>query len=66
MILTDSGLTFEGKVENNSPYVIETVSWPCLGDLPLPAGADQLARMNLAVHGDMEVEPLPNCCRSGC
>ena len=56
--LSDDGLTFEGEVENNSPYVVETVSWPCLGDLSVPAGCEHLARMNLVIHGDMEVEPL--------
>ena len=34
--LTDDGLQFSARVENNSPYTIEAVYWPYLGDLGVP------------------------------
>ena len=34
--LTDNGLQFTAKVENNSPYTVESVYWPYLGDVNVP------------------------------
>ena len=34
--LTDEGLQFTAKIDNNSPYTVEAVYWPYLGDLNPP------------------------------
>ena len=34
--LTDSGLEYGGEVINGSPYPVEYVSWPCLGEVSVP------------------------------
>lgn len=34
--LTDCGLEYSGAVENNSDYIVEYVSWPCLGEVSVP------------------------------
>ena len=34
--LTNEGIQFTAKVENNSPYTIEAVYWPYIGDLGVP------------------------------
>ena len=34
--LTDNGLEFTAQVDNNSPYSVEAVYWPYLGDLNVP------------------------------
>jgi len=34
--LDNAGLTFEGEIENRSPYVVESVSYPCVGDVSIP------------------------------
>ena len=41
--LSDKGLSFSTEVINNSPYVIETISYPCIGDLKRPESADKLS-----------------------
>ena len=55
--LTSNGLTFEATVDNRSPYVVESVSWPCLGDLSLSPGASRLTRINI-FNGRTDVESL--------
>jgi len=34
--LTENGIVFSAEVENLTPYVIETIRWPQLGDLAIP------------------------------
>jgi len=36
-ILSDAGLTFEMKIDNKSPYTVESVAWPFIGDLKRPS-----------------------------
>ena len=54
----EDGLSFEAELENFTPYVIESVSWPYIGDVSMPQQSSELNRMNLVVHGDMEQEQL--------
>jgi hypothetical protein len=59
--ISDDGLSFKAELENLSAYVIEAVSWPYIGDFSMPPMSSELNRMNLVVHGDMEVKSLrPN------
>lgn len=58
--LDAQGLSFASEIINHSPYVVETVSYPVLGDLELPAGEKSLAHESLD-YGGMERVPLrPN------
>ena len=57
--LTDNGLDFEAKVVNNSPYVVETVSWPYLGDLSIPEEADKLERIAMRYYFPMKMQLFP-------
>lgn len=34
--LTERGLEFTGDVVNNSDYIVEYVSWPCIGEVTVP------------------------------
>ena len=34
--LTEEGLQFTGKIENNSKYTVEAIYWPYIGDLGIP------------------------------
>ncbi len=49
--LTGTGLIFSAEIENKSPYIIESVSWPYLGDLTIPAGAAQLYQLGMRYGG---------------
>lgn len=40
--LTDDELVFTAELDNQSGHTIETVSWPCLGDLNRPEGSTKL------------------------
>ena len=42
--LSEIGLIFEMKLDNRSPYTIESVSYPCIGDLSTPNSTDVLTR----------------------
>jgi hypothetical protein len=44
--LDDGGLGFRMKVVNNSEHVVESVRWPYIGDLGLPADGETLTRMS--------------------
>ncbi len=57
--LNDDGLVFSAKIKNNSPNVIETVSWPFLGDLSKPAGSDQLHHLAIHYGGLKKLELYP-------
>ena len=34
--LTDTGLEYGGELINDSPYPVEYVSWPCIGEVSVP------------------------------
>ena len=53
--LTDEGLTFEAEVLNNSPYPIESISWPCIGEITVPCGVERLGRRDF---GCPSMQPL--------
>lgn len=55
--ITDKHLAFEAEVTNQSGLTIETIDWPCLGDLTVPPGADHLDHMRLR-YCDMLKTPL--------
>lgn len=55
--LDGSTLTFEASVDNRSPYTVEHVSYPCIGDLPLPSRDEDLCTMMRTASG-METAPL--------
>lgn len=55
--LDEQGLSFESEITNHSPYVLETVSYPILGDLAIPVGEKTLTRENLD-YGAMQSVPL--------
>jgi hypothetical protein len=57
--LDEQGLRFESEITNHSPYVIETVSYPVLGDLAVPAGEKSLTRENLSYGGMQRVTLFP-------
>jgi len=44
--LTDAGLQFTAQIDNNSPYTVEAVYWPYLGDLNVPKTQSSLKWMN--------------------
>jgi Domain of unknown function (DUF6259) len=55
--LEQGRLTFSGGLKNGSDATITTLSWPVLGDLVPPEGADFLFRENLD-YGTMKRTPL--------
>jgi hypothetical protein len=50
--LTDDGLQFTAKVDNNSPYTVEAVYWPYLGDINVPKTQSNLSWMSFE-YGSM-------------
>jgi hypothetical protein len=54
-----SRLTFEGEVANRSPYPVENVSYPIVGDLSLPSADEPLQRMNCGYCGMGVTSLLP-------
>ena len=46
--LTEQGLVFSGNVINGSAHVVETVSWPCLGEVRRPTGAKRVQALHLS------------------
>ena len=63
--LTDDGLTFTAELTNRSPYVIEALSAPYLGDLSLPPGADHLDRLTAGYCGADRGPLYPKFASSG-
>ncbi|NOY58190.1 MAG: hypothetical protein GXO75_04530 [Calditrichaeota bacterium] len=57
--LTNSGLVYTARIENNSPYTVETVAWPMLGDLSLPPKAEYLAQLGMDYGGMRRLELYP-------
>ena len=55
--LTGDELVFEAQLDNQSEHTIETVSWPCLGDLNRPQGSTKLntacLTYNMLIRGEM-------------
>jgi hypothetical protein len=45
--LLQGQLRFTGRIANRSPYVVEAVHWPYLGDMTVPPGAEKLERLSL-------------------
>ena len=58
--LDQNGLSFDAEITNRSPYPVNSVSYPILGDLARPEGAKTLTRENLAYAGMQRVELYPN------
>ncbi len=57
--LNDNCLTFIAELENNTPYTIETVRWPQLGDLSIPDGTDRFSQIGIDYGGMKELELYP-------
>jgi hypothetical protein len=57
--LTKDGLIFTAKVKNQSPYVIETIYWPYLGDLTAPPGTDIFSQLGMRYSGVKEMQLFP-------
>lgn len=55
--LTHSGIEFTGKVENHSPYTVEDVKYPFIGELARPKGNTRIQQMHWT-YGGMKVEEL--------
>ncbi|MFH1005918.1 MAG: DUF6259 domain-containing protein [Candidatus Latescibacterota bacterium] len=53
--LGEDGLVFEAKVTNNSPYTIESISWPCVGEIAPPFVTARLGRRDF---GALSMQPL--------
>ena len=49
--LAEDGLSFEGSLENRSDLTVESVSWPCLGDLTRPAAEAPFEKLSLGYSG---------------
>lgn len=47
--LTDNGLEYSGDLTNNSPYPVEYVSWPCIGEVSIP---DKTQSLNHTTRND--------------
>lgn len=46
--LSEDGLSFRPRVVNHSPYAIETIKYPELGDVPVPHGELKFRRASLS------------------
>ena len=55
--LTNGALTFAATLENNSPYMVSTVDFPCLGDLNQPA-KDKPLWAHYTFYGDVKSVPI--------
>ena len=55
--LSEIGLIFEMKIENRSPYTIESVAYPFIGDLSKPNSTDVLTRAS-CFHTEMTFKSL--------
>ena len=58
-LLSEDGLRFTATVTNRSQHVLETVGFPCLGDLSRPEGCRKLLRRNLDYGGWLPHELYP-------
>jgi hypothetical protein len=51
--LTDAGLQFTAQIDNNSPYTVEAVYWPYIGDINVPKTQNNLNWMVNEYGGNM-------------
>lgn len=56
--LTDKGLQFTAQVDNNSPYTVEAVYWPYIGDISVPKTQSNLNWMYFEYAGGMQKGPI--------
>ncbi|MBN1917695.1 MAG: hypothetical protein JW889_07290 [Verrucomicrobia bacterium] len=54
--LDPEGLTFEAAIENRSSHVVEAMTFPCLGDIPMPSPDEPLTR--ITCHCELVRRPL--------
>jgi hypothetical protein len=52
--LTDAGLQFTAQVDNFSPYTVEAVYWPYLGDISVPKTQSKLGWMFFEYAGSLQ------------
>lgn len=57
--LTENGLIFTGEIVNNSPFVVETIRWPQLGDLSIPDMSEGFSQMGMEYGGMNKFEIFP-------
>jgi len=57
--LDEQGLSFDAEIVNHSGFPVDSVSYPVLGDLAVPAGEKTLTRANLAYAGMQRVPLYP-------
>jgi hypothetical protein len=55
--LVGEQLHFTGQIKNNSDYRLDTITWPIVGDLSIPAGERTLYRENID-YGTLRRTPL--------
>jgi len=58
--LAGAALTFEAAIENHSPYPVEAVSYPCLGDLSQSAPERPLVCLKQGYAGMDKIPLLPH------
>ena len=47
--LEGATLRFEARLDNRSPHTVEHVSYPCIGDLPMPSRHPRRSRFRIPV-----------------
>jgi len=57
--LKHEGLTFAGEIINNSPYVVEIIRWPQLGDLTIPDMNQSFSQMGIYYGGMNKFDLYP-------
>lgn len=57
VILTNGALTFEATLKNNSPLMVESIDYPCLGDLGAPAGDAPLVARHMW-YGSLQTDSI--------
>jgi hypothetical protein len=57
--LTEKGLVFTAEVDNQSPYTVETLRWPQLGDLSIPDKKEQFSQIGIDYAGMNKLELFP-------
>jgi len=56
--LTYAGLQFSSRIKNSSPFTVESVYWPYLGDINTPKTESTLSWMNFEYAGGMNKGPV--------
>lgn len=57
--LEGATLRFEAHLDNRSPHTVEHVSYPCIGDLPMPSADEHLRTMMRTSSGMATASLLP-------